>query len=398
MKLIPFAKPSIGFREKRAVQRALRSGWLTSGPICRQFEQEFASVSKTRHAIAVSSATAGLHVALAAAGFGSGDTLCLSPYTFAASAAVGLHLGMQLRFVDIEEHGYNIDCDLLEEAVQQIRSASPQSKGRIAIMAVHIAGQVCDMQRICAIANRYQCFVIEDAAHCQPLIGEGEAVGSRGDCVVFSFYATKPMTTAEGGMVITDNDHIAQQIRLLRNHGMSASLWERADSKIASWSYDIKAHGYKYNLPDPLAAIGRVQLNRTHKHWQARLAIAKYYHRHLLHSAWIEPPALPMECATETHAWHLFLCQLRHSALTIRRDRFITLLRDSGVQCSLHYLPLHLTSVYQQDFGYSETDFARATKRYHGVISLPLYPRLSKAMCARVLRAIDAIGQRYAAH
>lgn len=393
MRTIPFARPHIGVRERAAVRRAIRSGWLTSGVLCEKFEREFAQSCRAAHAVTVSSATAGLHLALVSAGFGKGDVLCVSPYTFAASAAVGVHVGMRVQFVDTERGGYNIDCDLLEQAVSTIRSTTP-SRTRIAIMAVHIGGAVCDMKRIHAIATAHACHVIEDAAHCQPLIGEGGARdgGGRGVCAVFSFYATKPITTAEGGIVITDDDRIAARMRLLRTHGMSGSLWERTVDHRPSWSYDIEAHGYKYNLPDPLAAMGRVQLRRAPKHWRMRMAIARYYHHHLRNSRWIEPPHMPEPGREQTHAWHLFLCQLRLSALRIDRDTFIDRMRARGVACSVHYIPLHMTTAYKREYGYHEHDFAQAATHYHAALSLPIYPQLTRGACDRVLHAIEAIG------
>ena len=438
-----------------AVRRAMQSGWLTSGALCDEFERRFADACGVKHAVAVSSATAGLHLALVSAEFGKDDVLCVSPYTFVASAAVALHIGMRVQFVDIERDGYNIDCDLLERAVGNIRGASP-ARTRIAIMPVHIGGLACDMTRIRAIARTHKCYVIEDAAHCQPLIGEGASVGARGDCAVFSFYATKPITTAEGGMIITDNHRHAKRMRLLRNHGMSASLWERmGDGRTdddgqtrdrqthddgqkrggeqthggqkrggeqtrdgqtrgdgqkqggqkrggeqtqgaqTQWAYDIQAHGYKYNLPDPLAAIGTVQLRRAQSHWRARAAIAAYYHSRLLSCPWIEPPPMPPPDRAQSHAWHLFLCQLRLSALNIDRDRFIALMRANGVQCSVHYVPLHLTTAYKSQYRYRASDFPRAAARYRAEISLPLYPQLTMRMRARVVRTIDAIGRAH---
>ena len=322
------------------------------------------------------------------------DILCVSPYTFSASAAVALHIGMHIQFVDIEEEGYNIDCDMLEHAIQNIR-AQHTSHTRIAIMPVHIGGLACNMRRICAIARMHDCFIIEDAAHCQPLIGEGAAMNARGDSVVFSFYATKAISTVEGGMVIgTDNNHAAE-MRLLRNHGMSKSLWDRTNTSHTSWLYDIHAHGYKYNLPDVLAAIGRVQLRKSPRNWQKRRTIADYYCQHLHDCPYITLPPHAIKHA-QHHAWHLFLCQLNTAILTINRDTFISLMHAAGIQCSVHYIPLHMTRVHIADFGYQKNDFVRAATRYRNEVSLPIHPQLTTRMCAYIVRVIKNIGAEYA--
>jgi len=392
MKRIPCAEPALGHKERRSINRVLRTKWLTSGAVCARFEEEFKRACRARHAITVSSATAGLHLALAAEGFDKESILLVSPYTFVASAAVARHLGMRVRFVDIEAEGYNIDCNLLEQTVCEIRQRDEDQR-RIAIMAVHIGGRMCDMKRISAIAAAYNCYVVEDAAHCQPLIGEGGRVAARGDCVIFSFYATKPITSGEGGMIITEDDARAKRMRLLRNHGMDSSVWERTDGKGRFWAYDITAHGYKYNLPDLLAAIGRVQLHKARANWSARCRIAEYYYHRLRAIPAIEPPQMEegQRLSSPLHAWHLFMCQITPRALTITRDQLMAALKRAGVECSLHYIPLHMTRVYREEYGYREEDFPRAAARYRSVLSLPLYPHLTQRQCARVVMAIERI-------
>lgn len=387
MKKIVFAQPKLGKREWHRVRAVLKSGWLTSGTVSAQLEREFMQASNARYACAVSSATAGLHLALEACGFKEGDLLCVSPYTFCASATVALQMNMEICFVDITADGYTIDCHLLEKALINAR-ATRVNNTRIAIMPVHVGGALCDMDTICKLAKKYACTIIEDAAHGQPLCGEGGEIARRGDCAIFSLYATKPITAAEGGIVITDNKQVAEKIKTLRNHGMTKSLWERDhDTAVrAKWAYDIVQRGYKYNLSDIHAAIGVAQLRRAQKNWLARKKIAEYYLAQLSGTEWLTLPK------RQNSAWHLFMITIDQKKLTCTREQFLDRLAQQNILCSVHYLPLHMTTLYATLFSYNPKDFPRACARYQSEISIPLYAGLTMRNARYVARTVLNIG------
>ncbi len=427
MKAIPFARAALGGAELRAATRVIKSGWLTSGRECARFEEKFAQLSalpagagggvggggsggasgasgetpgsssraRVPTGIAVSSATAGLHVSLAALGCGEGDYLFVSPYTFTASAAVGLYAGMNLCFVDIGGEGgggYNIDPGMLRKAVKGVRDRVG-SAPKCVIMAVHIGGVPCDMGAITQVARDYSCVVVEDAAHAQPLRGEGGALGVRGDCVVFSHYATKPICAGEGGMIITHSAQTAADILQIRDHGMDRTLWQRtgsaqggADSKAgrAWWDYDIVSLGYKYNLADINAAIGYEQLCRAEKYYRRRLAISEYYREKLGKCGWLTLPA-----ANPLSSWHLFPVRVNTSHK--KRDELIGYLTERGIGVSVHYRPLHTTTFYQKHCGVRDGDFPNALSRWQESLSLPIYPGLSNKQLARITATLLSV-------
>ena len=384
--MIEFARPSITRRERRAVQRVLRSGWLTSGRESELLEREFAAQCGVAQAVSVSSASAALHIGLEVLGVNSESVVLLSPYTFNASAAAVLAVGARVCFVDIAPNSFNIDPLALERALTHL---APHQRG--AIMPIHIGGMVCNMPEICAIAARHSLAVIEDAAHAQPGFGEGAAVGARGDCTVFSMYATKPIAGGEGGIIVTESEERAARLRLLRDHGIDRIAWRRRGSDSSHpWHYDIVAHGYKYNLPDILAALARVQLRRAAVLRERRRRIAERYRRALADLDWLEvPPTAPH------HAWHLFIVTLRPERLSIDRDEVMHRLAVRGVRCSLHYIPLHITTFWRRRLAYRPTDFPHALQRSRYSFSLPLYPAMRGGDVARVVEALRAIGAKY---
>lgn len=377
---VAFARPVLSGREKEAVIRVLDSGWLTSGREAEAFEDEFAHAVGARNALAVSSATAALHLSLEAAGLSEGELVCVSPYTFAATAEVVRYFGAHPLFVDIEEHSANIDAELLGKALDHAQDAG---KAVRAVIPVHMGGLPCDMERIRACAGRFGIEVIEDAAHAFPArLPDGTMVGSTGTAC-FSFYANKPITTGEGGMITTDSDEVAERVRRMRLHGIDRPVWDRFRRPGSSWEYDLVEAGFKYNLPDLLAAIGRIQLERSSEFHRARIECARDYDSLLSQVEEIELPARPVEeqdegpdkeseGALSRHAWHLYSIGVPETL----RDALISNLAERGVGTSVHYKPLHMMSYYRERYALAENDFPRASKRYRRSISLPIYPAL----------------------
>ncbi|HUX12372.1 MAG TPA: DegT/DnrJ/EryC1/StrS family aminotransferase, partial [Spirochaetia bacterium] len=322
---IPFAKPSIGPREEDAVMRVLRSGWLTTGAETRSFEEEFRSAVGAKHALAVNSATAGLHLAVDAAGIGAGDRVAMSPYTFASTAEVVRYVGADPLFVDIARDSYNVDANRLADALGR--------EGRIrAVIPVHIAGDPCDMDRIIALAREYKLPVIEDAAHGFPAKSGDRILGTLGAVGVYSFYATKTITTGEGGMIVTDDDGLARRMSTMRLHGIDREIWDRYSTRGASWRYEVVEPGYKYNMTDIAAAMGRVQLARTDEFHRRRIAIATRYD-----DAFAGRDYLRLPPRHDDHSWHLYIIRVVSDRLSISRDEFIEELAEAGIGTSVHF-------------------------------------------------------------
>ncbi len=377
---IPFARPSIGCEEEQALLSVLRSGWLTTGKETEAFENEFAAFVKSKHALAVSSATAGLHLALDALGVGPEACVVTTPYTFAATAEVARYLGADPLFVDIEETSGNIDSDALSRCLERHQSIR-------AIIPVHFAGLPCDMDAISELSDRFRVPVVEDAAHCFPVRIGDEFVGTIGQAGVYSFYVTKPITTGEGGMLVTESDTMARRVRLMRLHGIDRDVWDRYTSGSGSWDYRITEAGYKYNLTDMASAIGRIQLQRAEKLLVERRRIAAQYLAALAESDFL---TLPLEA--ENHAWHLFVVRLATEKLTISRDEFIARLRERGIGVSVHFRPLHMMPYYERTYHYCPQDFPVSLANYLCSVSLPIYPGLSDEQIERVVRALKEIG------
>ncbi len=376
---IPFARPTLGAEEEQAAVEVIRSGWLTTGPQAAAFEREFAEYVGARHALAVCSATAGLHLALESLGVGPGDTVATTPYTFTATAEVIRYLGADVLFVDIDPRTYNMDPRRLQEA-----AGRPGVRLK-AIVPVHVGGLPCAMDALAAAAPGVP--IVEDAAHAFPVTVAGRYAGTIGDLGVYSFYANKTMTTGEGGMVTTGRDDLAARVRIMRNHGIDREAWSRYTSSGASWRYAVVAAGYKYNLMDIAAAIGRVQLRRAASFLDGRRTVARAYLEGLAGLDFVELPV-----AADEHAWHLFLLRLRPERLRISRDRFIEELQARGIGTSVHYIPLHVMPYYSERYGLAPRDFPRALDCYERTISLPIYPALTGAQAGRVVEAVRQIG------
>ncbi len=384
---VPFFRPSIDREEEEAVIAVLRSGWLTTGEVTRRFEQEFARYVGAAHALALNSATAGLHLSLEALDVGPGSYVVTTPYTFTATAEVARYLGAELAFVDIEEETNNMDVSQLGERLSGLRR---EGKKVSAIVPVHVAGRPCDMEGIRSLASPRGIPVVQDAAHAFPSKAGGRFVGTGTDAGVFSFYATKAITTGEGGMVVTENAETARRIRIMRLHGIDRDVWNRYTSKDASWRYDVVAAGYKYNLTDLASAIGLVQLSKAQEFFRLRSRFARRYLEGLSACDFLR---LPADC--EGHSWHLFVVRIKSELLSIDRDRFIEELRARGIGTSVHYIPLHIMTYYRERYGFSPADFPVSLKNFESCITLPLFPSQSDGEADRVIEAVTEIGARF---
>ncbi len=379
---IPFHVPQIDEEEIRSVVETLKSGWLTTGMKVKRFEEDFARYLGSSHAIAVNSCTAALHLALEAVGIEEGDEVIVPTMTFTASAEVVLYLKAKPVLVDCLPDTFNIDPDRLQRAI------TPRTK---AIIPVHFGGQPCDMGRILEIARRHNLYVIEDAAHALPAKYRGKTVGTIGDITCFSFYATKTITTGEGGMATTQNPEWAARMRMMSLHGISHDAWKRY-AKEGSWYYEVLRPGFKYNLTDIGAAIGIEQLKKCDAFGASRNRIATAYDKGFSALPEIQTPV----CGPDLqHAWHLYVIQLRPDRLKITRDQFIEALKEQGIGTSVHFIPLHLHPYYRDKFGYAPDDFPRATEAYHRIISLPIYPKMTDSNIDHVIDAVTQVLQEH---
>jgi dTDP-4-amino-4,6-dideoxygalactose transaminase len=381
----------------------LRSGWLTTGKQALAFESEFAAALDAPHALAVNSATAGLHLALEAVGVGPGDYVIVPSLTFTATAEVVRYLGAEVAFADVGASSLLVD----PSSVARLAASISHAGGRTAaIIPVHLAGEPCDMDSLKSIATEYGAALIEDAAHAFPAHFGDRPVGTIGDIGVFSFYANKTITTGEGGMVVTGNEEYARRMATMRSHGIDRQAWHRyteggtdgAAAAAPHWYYQVVAPGFKYNLADTAAAIGRVQLRRANDLRQARVNLAERYLRLLAPLQEAELITLPLFSAG--HAWHLFILRLNGASLTITRDEFIEQLRSRHIGTSVHYIPLHHMPYWRDryftrdeaiDRSVVDMPLANTDRRYEEIVSIPLYPDLSTEDQDRVITAVSDI-------
>lgn len=386
---IPFALPDLGEREIEAVVAVLRSKWLTSGAECRSFEEEFGSATQAQHAVAVNSCTAALHLSLEALGVGDGDVVFVPPYTFAATAEVVRYVGAHPFFVDVDPVTANLDPAQLRQALESAeRFGTPK-----AVIPVHFAGVPCDMDEIWAIARDNKLAVVEDAAHAFPSSYRGRPVGWIPEDVVgtacFSFYATKTITTGEGGMVTTNSAVLADRMRVMSLHGLSRQAWNRYSG--GTWKYEVVAPGYKYNLTDIAAALGRVQLDRASEMRDRRAAIAQQYTEALEGLGLFECPRdLP---SMGESSWHLYVLRILKGGEK-ERDALIDSLKVDGVGVSMHFIPLHLHTYYRDTYGYKPEDFPISLDIYARSLSLPLYSGMGDEQVERVIEAVVMNGRR----
>lgn len=445
---VPFSRPNLGSAEEEAAIRVIRSGWLTTGVECQAFEQEFAQVlgdlnraaesardgggsgtggvgavggsggvggaggsnaargsridgsgtgGAQLHCVALNSATAGLHLALDAVGIQAGDKVLTSPYTFVASAEVVQYLGATVVFADIEPGTFHLDPDRVGEMLDADRSIR-------AVVAIHVTGCSHRIAELAAICRDRGVLLVEDAAHSFPSATVAGAHGTIGDIGVYSFYANKTITTGEGGMLVTRNPDWADLIRRKRLHGIDREVWNRYSKESQGWAYDVTELGYKYNLPDLAAAIGRVQLARSRSLMAERADIARRYSQAFANEDWLDlpflgdaGPSLPplVEGGTPIlagHSWHLYILRFRTEELSISRDEVSQRLRERGIGTSLHFIPLNTMSYYRKlgapAFPHAEQTSARA-------LSIPLFPGMTDEQVSRVIEELLYIGHTF---
>jgi dTDP-4-amino-4,6-dideoxygalactose transaminase len=380
---IPFHVPSIGEEEVREVEATLRSGWLTTGPRTAQFEKEFGAYVGASHAIAVNSCTAGLHVAFAALGIGKGDEVITTPLTFCSTVHTILHAGAKPVLADIGADG-NIDPEEIA------RSITPRTR---AIVPVHFAGQSCEMEAIWKLARQHGLFVIEDAAHAagaqyqgRPIGMTAERGGDASDAVSFSFYATKNMTTGEGGMITTPHESLAARMRILALHGMNRDAWNRY-SQVGTWYYEVVAAGFKYNLTDLQSALGIHQLRKLDSFIETRARYARIYSEGLSEVQEVETPP---DCPRYRHSWHLYALRLNLDQLQIDRQGFIEELRRRGISASVHFIPIPLHPFFAK-MPLAKRPCPRALSLYPRLVSLPLYPAMTEDQVHYVTESVKDI-------
>lgn len=381
MGYVPFALPDIDEKDIASVVEVMRSGWLTTGRKVHAFEEAFASRLGVRHAVAVNSATAALHLGLDALGLRAGDEVIVPTVTFTASAEVSRYFDAVPRLVDVLPDTLCIDPAAAERAI------TPRTR---AIIPVHMAGHPAAMDELHELAKRHGVSILEDAAHAFPCRYRGREVGTLGDLSAFSFYATKTITTGEGGMLLTDNAQYAERARVMALHGMSRDAWKRY-TRGGDWRYDVVAPGFKYNLTDMAAALGLTQLEKADRMWRRRCAIAARYD-----DAFAECPELqtPVSHDDVEHAWHAYVLRLNLDHLTLDRDEFIRAVNDRGVMTSVHFIPLHLFTYYRETYGYQPDAFPVASREFERMFSLPIYPSMSNEDVERVIGVVrDVVEQ-----
>jgi dTDP-4-amino-4,6-dideoxygalactose transaminase len=377
---IPFSLPDISDLEIAAVTECLRSGWLTSGPRCAAFEKDFAEfLGGDTDAVSVSSGTAALEIALAALGIGAGDEVITSDFTFSATAMSIVHVGAKPVLIDIDAGTLNMDCDRIERAI------TPRTK---AILPVHYGGLACNMDSIRDIASRHDLRIVEDAAHALPTTWKKRLVGNgTSDATAFSFYATKTITTGEGGMICFTDPDLARKARILRLHGIDRDVFARYGASRGGWNYEIVAPGMKANLSDIAAALGIEQLKRAWKFHQQRARISDLYDRSFARLPLVLPPKA---LQGDIHSHHLYPIRLRDDA-PIGRDDFILRMADLGVSCSVHFIPLHLHSYWHDTLGLSENMFPESQEAFEKIVTLPLFTSMTDNMQQYVVDSVQEV-------
>ncbi|HVH29895.1 MAG TPA: DegT/DnrJ/EryC1/StrS family aminotransferase [Vicinamibacterales bacterium] len=423
---LPFALPDVGEAELSEIKEVLESGWITTGPKTHLFEREFARYVGAKFAVAVNSCTAAMHLSLEAIGLQAGDFVVTTPYTFAATAEVIRYFNAVPVFVDVERDTLNIDPHGLRETVEDLQRCLQGHKATIpavarafdgnrwssvegmrdrrrrgalkALIPVHIAGHPCEMDAIAAIAQTHQLAVVEDAAHACSASFRGRPVGSGPSTSVpwaacFSFYATKTLATGEGGMVTTDIEEFADRMRVMSLHGISKDAWKRYTAE-GSWHYNVMAAGFKYNMPDILAAVGLAQLRKVDAMRQRREEIARRYNEAFAECPEIERPTVREHV---DHAWHLYQLRLNQDSLGIGRDEFILNLRQRNIGSSVHFIPLHVHPYYQATYGYEPEDLPVAFREHQREISLPIYSKMTDFDVESVVDAVVDILREFRA-
>lgn len=375
---LPFHSPDIGEEEIQSVCESLRSGWLTTGPKSKKFEDDFSRYMGANHSIAVNSCTGALHLALEAIGIKSGDEVIVPTITFASTANVVHHLNATPVLVDCSPDTLTINPNDVEKAITEKTKA---------IVPVHMAGHPCEMDAILGIAKKSGLRIIEDAAHALPTRYKGKLVGKIGDITCFSFYATKTITTGEGGMITTQDSDLADRMRVMSLHGISRDAWARYTEK-GSWYYEILSSGYKYNMTDLAAAIGIHQLKKVDSFAEARKKYAQIYEEGFRDIPEIQTPAELPNCE---HAWHLYIIQLDTDKLRTTRDKIIENLKQKNIGTSVHFIPLHMHPYFKERYGFAPEEFPVASAAYKKIISLPIYPKMQEEDVHYVIETLREI-------
>ncbi len=379
---IPFHRSWFGPEEIKEVVDTLESGWLTTGPKTHRFEEDFKEYIGCKHAIGLNSCTAGLHLSLMALGFSRGEEVITTPLTFPASANVIVHSNLTPVFADIEPGTLNIDPE-------QVR-AKLTSRTR-AILPVHFAGHACDMDALLGLAAEQDLRIVEDAAHALETFYKGKKIGGLGDTTSFSFYATKNITTGEGGMLTTNNDKLAEKIRVMRLHGLSRDAWKRYDKRgFAKW--ELHVPGFKYNMSDINAALGIHQLKKAGQFLELRKKYAARYDEAFRDVEEIE--TLKIKDYTQS-AHHIYVIALDLTRLTLNRDQILDEMQQAGIGVAIHFEPLHLQPFYQQRYGTREKDFPVATSYGERILSLPLFPRMREEEVEEVIQTLTGLIRKY---
>lgn len=376
---LPFALPSIGDEEINEVKSTMLSGWLTTGPQTKKFEEKFSEYTGSDYAVAVNSCTAALHLALKALQVGPGDEVITTPLTFASTANIILMSGAKPVFVDIDAETFNIDPEKIERAI---------SKRTKVLLPVHYGGYPAELDTIMKLAERYNLHVVEDAAHAAGARYGDKMIGNVSTATCFSFYATKTITTGEGGMLTTNSRTLADKVRMLSLHGLSKDAWNRY-SKKGSWYYEIVDLGYKYNMTDVQASIGLPQLRKINEFTKKRREIARLYDESLKDIPEIKLP--PRDHDKTEHIYHLYTIRLDLDQISFDRDTFIEALRAENIGTSVHFIPIHLHPFYRKEYGFIRGDFPATEIVFDSIVSLPIYPRMTVEDVNDVVTAVKKI-------
>lgn len=376
---IPFYRPNLGKEEVESVTESIESGWLTTGKKVKEFQERFSDFIGVKHSLAVNSCTAGLHLLLVAAGIGKGDEVITTSMTFVSTVNVIDEVGAKPVLADIDPKTFNIDVDDIKNKITENTKA---------IMPVHMAGQACNMNEIMEIAEEHDLYVFEDAAHAVWSKYDDKMIGSFSDGAAFSFYATKNLCTGEGGMVTTNNDELAEKIKINTLHGISKDVYDRYSKKGASWYYDVVTPGFKYNMPDINAAMGIEQLKKLEDVQQKRTEIAEKYNEAFKEIVGIDIPHVK---GNIRHAWHLYIILLDLDVLDINRDQFIEKLEENDIGSSVHFIPIHYHKYYRENYDYQKGDFPNTEYVFERNISLPFYPSMTEKEIEKVISTVEKL-------
>ena len=380
---LPYCRPYFDDDELNRVADVLKSGWWTKGSVTREFEKVFAEYVGAKYAVAVNSCTAAMHIALVAKGIGEGDEVISTPMTFCSTINTIVHTGAKPVLVDIDSKTGLIDVDKIEAAITEKTKA---------IVPVHYAGQSCDMDKINAIAEKHGLFVLEDCTHALSTEYKGKKIGSMGNACAYSFYVTKNISTAEGGMLTTDDEELYEKASVLSLHGMSKNAWSRYGTK-GDWKYEVCDPGFKYNLTDIAAALGIAQMNKLDEMQDIRTEYAEIYNKAFDK---IDGITYLKDNGLGKNSAHLYVIQIDKNKFDIDRDTFIELLKEYNIGTSVHFIPICMHPYYINNFGYKKGDFPETEKMFEGIISLPLYPSMTREDVMYVIEAVREIAREHA--